>query len=209
MYMVFVRCDGAITIGPVAFWANLYNHPVIEMGKNSMAEMTITSEDAATASGNHPAVKSIEDVITFRLRRLVAIGDRAGHHWSERMFGLSLNEWRLLAIVHARGPARAGDVADLLMMDKSQTSRVIKALLSKDMIRNTQDTEDGRAIALEVTQQGAKLYGEMFAELMRSNERVLGVLTAEEVGVFNGVLGKLIDHNLDLLEGRLGRAIVR
>ena len=89
--------------------------------------------------GKHPPVNSIEDVITFKLQRLVSIGERAGHHWSEDMFSLSLNEWRMVALVKAREPARAGDVSDLLMMDKSQASRVIKSLLSKGLIESAPD----------------------------------------------------------------------
>ncbi len=157
----------------------------------------------------HPPVLTIEDVMTFQLNRLVAIGERAGQQWSERMFDLSLNEWRLLALVKARAPCRAGDVADLLLMDKSQTSRVIKSLLKKDLIRNMPDPSDGRAVALRPTQKGEELYVEVFAEVMRSNERVLATLSVEEAQAFHQTLKKLINHSQKLLEKRLGRKVVR
>lgn len=157
----------------------------------------------------HPPALTIEDVLTFQLNRLVSIGERAGQQWSERMFDLSLNEWRLLALVKARAPCRAGDVADLLLMDKSQTSRVIKSLLKKDLIRNMPDPNDGRAVALRPTDMGEALYVEVFAEVMRSNERVLATLSVEEVQAFDKTLKKLIRHSQDLLEKRLGRKIAR
>ncbi len=157
----------------------------------------------------HPEVHTVEDVITFRLQRLVAIGERAGQDWSQRMFDLSLNEWRLLALVKGRAPARAGGLADVLLMDKSQTSRVTKSLLNKGLIRSFPDPDDGRAIALEPTEEGVVLYRRVFAEVMRSNERILDVLSIDEVQALDVILRKLTEHSSDLLEARLGRPLIR
>lgn len=157
----------------------------------------------------HPEVQTVEDVITFRLQRLVAIGERAGQDWSQRMFDLSLNEWRLLALVKGRAPARAGGLADVLLMDKSQTSRVTKSLLNKGLIRSFPDPDDGRAIALEPTEEGVVLYRRVFAEVMRSNERILDVLSIDEVQALDVILRKLTEHSSDMLEARLGRPLIR
>ncbi|GLQ27962.1 MarR family winged helix-turn-helix transcriptional regulator [Sulfitobacter pacificus] len=157
----------------------------------------------------HPEVQTVEDVITFRLQRLVAIGERAGQDWSQRMFDLSLNEWRLLALVKGRAPARAGGLADVLLMDKSQTSRVTKSLLNKGLIRSFPDPDDGRAIALEPTEEGVVLYRRVFAEVMRSNERILDVLSIDEVQALDVILRKMTEHSSDLLEARLGRPLIR
>lgn len=174
--------------------------------------MTLDFEDRSdppNAQVKHPEVRGIEDVITFRLQRLVAIGERAGDDWSQRLFNLSLNEWRLLALIRARAPSRAGDMADLLLMDKSQMSRVIKSLLGKALIRSFPDPADGRASALELTAEGIAVYVRVFDEVMQSNERILSVLSAEEVSAFSATLEKLISHSSDLLETRLGRQLVR
>jgi DNA-binding MarR family transcriptional regulator len=151
----------------------------------------------------HPEVSSIEDVITFRLRRLLTIGERAGQQWSERLFDLKLNEWRLLALIVAHAPARASDIADLLFMDKSQMSRVIKVLQTKSLIKNVADPSDGRANALKPTGKGKKLYARIMEEVLRSNERVLEPLTSEEVYAFDAMLEKLTTHTRGLLDARL------
>ncbi|MEP5728912.1 MAG: MarR family winged helix-turn-helix transcriptional regulator [Sulfitobacter sp.] len=157
----------------------------------------------------HPEVDTIEDVVTFRLNLLVAIEERAGQHWSERLFDLSMNEWRLLALIKSRGPCRASDLADLLLMDKSQTSRSIKVLLKKKLILNLPDVKDGRAVTLELTETGKVQYDQVFAEVLESNERILSVLNSKEVAMFDSVLRKLVSHSQDLLERRLGRQLVR
>lgn len=164
---------------------------------------------AERQGSKHPAASTIEDVITFQLQVLVSIGERAGQDWSERMFGISLNEWRVLGLVKSRAPCRASDLAELLLMDKSQTSRVIKVLQKKDLLRTLPDPDDGRAIALRLSTEGEALYERVFDEVMGSNERILSVLSPEEVVAFQNTLKKLISHSKDLLELRLGRKLVR
>ena len=165
--------------------------------------------DATGRGAKHPQTNSIEDVITFQLKVLVAIGERAGQDWSERMFGISLNEWRVLGLVKGRAPCRASDLAELLLMDKSQASRVIKSLQSKDLLRTLPDPEDGRAIALRLSAEGEALHLRVFDEVISSNERILSVLDHDEVVAFQNTLNKLIAHSKDLLEQRLGRKLVR
>ena len=167
-----------------------------------MSDDSTFSAAVADHVRKHPEVSSIEDVITFRLRRLVAIGEKAGQQWSERLFDLKLNEWRLLALIVAHAPARASDMADLLFMDKSQMSRVIKALEGKDLIKNANDPKDGRANALKPT---GKAYASVMDEVMRSNERVLAPLSLEEVQAFDVMLEKLTQHTRALLDARMAQ----
>ncbi|MGB3244792.1 MAG: MarR family winged helix-turn-helix transcriptional regulator [Sulfitobacter sp.] len=165
-----------------------------------MNDSTAAVERAELPQRRHPPVNSIEDVIVFKLARLVGINDRAGHRWSEQLFDLSLNEWRMLALVQANAPVRAGDLAELMLMDKSQLSRLIRSLSKKRLIKSMPDKDDARAIVIEVTSKGQMLYEEVMAEVLRRNERVLEVLSPEEVAQFDRLLGRLIQHNLALLE---------
>ncbi|MDF3414662.1 MarR family transcriptional regulator [Sulfitobacter sp. M57] len=153
--------------------------------------------------------QTVEDVFTFRLHRLTAISERAAQICGQSSFDLSLNEWRLLALVKSRAPTRAGGLADILLMDKSQTSRVTKSLLNKRLIRSFPDPDDGRAIALEPTDEGLLLYHRIFEDVIRSNEMLLDVLSAEEVQLLDSILGKLTERGSDLLEALLARPLLR
>lgn len=168
-----------------------------------MSQVSAEDREDAAPDRKHPQVSSIEEVITFQLQRLVTIGERAGHDWSVRMFDLTLNEWRLLALVVAHAPARASEMADLLFMDKSQMSRVIKALQKKSLIKNVSDPTDGRAVALKPTGKGRKRHDKVMEEVLRSNERVLAPLDAEEIAAFDATLKKLITHTRALLAARM------
>lgn len=165
-----------------------------------MIDETASSARKISAGPLHPQIETIEDVIVFKLGLFSAINDRLGHRWSERLFGLSLIEWRMLALVQARQPVRAGDLADAMLMDKSQLSRMIRLLTAKDNIEVTPDQDDARAVMLNLTLKGQLLFEEVMAEVMRRNEVVLGALTAQEVAQFDGLLDRLLQHNAGLLE---------
>ncbi len=165
-----------------------------------MTKPTISDRDSRGSGAKHPPIVSIEDVIVFKLARLVGLNERTGQRWTQKLFDLSINEWRLLALTQAHGPAHPGDLADLMLMDKSQLSRLIKALGAKGLIKNKLDPKDARAVVLSLTARGRTLYDDVIKEVIRRNERVLAPLSTAEVQVFDEMLGRLIDHNLTLWE---------
>ncbi|OAN78513.1 hypothetical protein A8B82_09050 [Sulfitobacter sp. EhC04] len=152
--------------------------------------------------GKHPVVTGIEDVITFKLHTLEAIGGRSASGWSEELFQVSLTAWRVLAVVKSHQPVRAGDVADILLMDKSQLSRVIKQLTAKFLVVDTTDPHDGRAVALKLTSTGLALYDRVMAHVLDRNEKVLEPLSLAEVESFDMMLDKLIAHSRSMLASR-------
>ena len=154
---------------------------------------------AAHLEPKHPPIKSIEDVIVFKLSRLVGVNERAGARWSEQLFDLSINEWRLLGLIQAHAPIRAGDLAELMLMDKSQLSRLVKSLSVKKLLISKPDPEDARAVMLKLTAQGQELFKKVITEALLRNEHVLSPLSAQEVLAFDEMLDRLIAHNLSIL----------
>lgn len=177
-----------------------------EPGMSVMADPMNAEQKGLVPPAKHPPAETIMDVVTFRLARLVAINIRAGQHWTQRLFDLSLNEWWLLAVTFAHKSVRAGDMSDLLVMDKSQLSRLIKALVAKKLIKSSPDPQDARATILTVTAKGRALHGEVLQEVLRRNENVLAPLSHEEVLQLTGLLERLTDHNAMLLKKNKGGA---
>ncbi len=159
-----------------------------------MTEKPKYSSPSENGRPKHPDVGSIMDVVTFRLARLVALNLRSGQHWSQRLFDLSLNEWWLLAVTYAHQPVRAGDMADLLVMDKSQLSRLIKSLVDRKLVTSVPDPEDARATILSLTNSGFLMHDRILQEVLRRNENVLDPLSHEEVVQLNHLLERLTDH---------------
>jgi len=169
----------------------------------AMTPDDLSKEYAEHSSAKHPPVETIEDVFTFKMNRFVMVNEREGHRWAKKYFDLSLNEWRVLALIKAHAPVRASDVADQMLMDKSQLSRLIKALMAKHLINSKTDHADARAIVLSLTAKGGMLYQDMMDEVLHQNEKVLEPLSAEEVLQFNDMLNRLNTHSLALLHAPL------
>jgi len=159
------------------------------------------SEMAVIPTGPlHPPVRTVEDAIIFKVARFAALTERLGNRWSEKKYDLSLNEWRMLALVQAHQPARAGDMAHLMLMDKSQLSRLIRSLTAKQHLQSKSDKEDARAITLSLTGKGQMLFEQIMREVMQRHEGVLSALSVEEVAQFSGLLDRLLAHNWGVLE---------
>ncbi len=151
-------------------------------------------------TGKHPPVVTIEDVISFRIARFTALIERLGQGWVQDLFDLSLNQWRVLALIRAKAPVHAGDISDFLLMDKSQLSRLLKQLAGRQLVSSKPDPNDARAVVLKLTNKGKTLYAEALAEVVRRNERTLTPLSRDEVLVFDEMLGRLVWYNQSLVD---------
>ncbi|MGJ8626194.1 MAG: MarR family winged helix-turn-helix transcriptional regulator [Sulfitobacter sp.] len=154
--------------------------------------------DPSPLPAKHPSTATIDDVLSFKMSQLMLMIDRACHRRSKKYFDLNLSAWRVLALIKAHEPARASDIAELLLMDKSQLSRLIKGLMGKHLIKNDSDKRDARASNLCLTAKGDVLYREMMDEVLQYNDRVLEILSVEEAAQFNDMLSRLIAHGFAL-----------
>ena len=64
--------------------------------------------------------------------------------------------YQVAVALMAHGPAKAGDLARLLDMDKSAISRLGKSLCSIGLAETTEDPHDGRGIVYGLTAEGIK-----------------------------------------------------
>ena len=87
-------------------------------------------------------------------------------------FGLSIWQWRVLAIAGAKDGLTAGEVAARAAMDKMAVSRAVSALLGRGLITRTASRTDGRARILTLTATGRSIYDEV-APLARQQESAL------------------------------------
>jgi DNA-binding MarR family transcriptional regulator len=94
--------------------------------------------------------------------------------------GLSLSHCSALIDIERHGTIKPNELTTLLLLDKSTVSRLLSNLVAKDLIRTSNDTDDGRGKVLTLTSKGKKLV-EVINEV--SNDSVLSVfknLTPQE-----------------------------
>jgi len=86
---------------------------------------------------------NVEDFLTFRLTRLAnSLRTNLTKPYLES-FGLSLPEWRLLALVARFAPMRFSEVTARSGMDKGQVSRTLRAMAERGLTKTKTIKERG------------------------------------------------------------------
>lgn len=86
---------------------------------------------------------------------------------------ISVTQCHALEALVEHGPLRLGDLAERLFLDKSTTSRVVRALVKKGYVRQHPDATDGRATALNATRAGQNLCARITDDLVNQQKELL------------------------------------
>jgi DNA-binding MarR family transcriptional regulator len=127
-------------------------------------------------------------VLTNRVSGAIA------RHYSDR-FGLSIPEWRVMAVLGQNTSGAPGlsarQVAERTAMDKVQVSRAVAALLAAGRITRAAHARDGRVAHLALSAQGLAIYNEVVPFALALEKQFLSVLTVAERKAFDALLAKL------------------
>ena len=136
---------------------------------------------------------NIEDFLTFRLTRLSnALRTNMTKRYLEE-FGLSLPEWRLLALVTRFSPLRFSELTSRSSMDKGQVSRTLRVMTKRGLTK-MKALKRGSAYAealaapviVSVTAKGKGLYKSVLPTAQRRQAEILLTLSdVERVALYN------------------------
>lgn len=73
-------------------------------------------------------------------------------------FGLSRDEWRVLAALADAGTVRTGDVIQATTLEKMQVSRAVARMQQGGLLERVPDPQDGRGWLLRLTASGRALF---------------------------------------------------
>jgi DNA-binding MarR family transcriptional regulator len=153
--------------------------------------------EMATLQGSSDAF-DLDDFLPYRL---AVAANRVSRMFSQRFaeqFGLSIPEWRVLAILGRVGSASPSAVGEMAAMDKVKVSRAAASLVSRGMIRQTQDPDDGRARVLRMTRKGNTAY-QGVVPLAREMEAEIALgLSRAEWATLHKALNRLLQHIKEL-----------
>lgn len=123
-------------------------------------------------------------VVTNRVSSAIA------RHYSER-FGLSIPEWRVIAVLGQTPGLSARAVAERTAMDKVQVSRAVRALVAAGRLTRKPHARDGRATVLALSRKGAAIYAEIVPLALDLERQFLAALTVGERRSLDRLLAKL------------------
>ena len=157
------------------------------------------SADPWTDVDNRGSHLHIGHFLTFQLIRLA---NAAKSNVTRRYladFGLSVPEWRLLAMTIRFQPVRFSELVANSSMDKGQASRTLHGMIkrgyiaTKSLTAATRKAGDTAAVPviLTVTRKGSSLYRTVLPGAQRNQARLLQKLTRDERRTLYSVLSKL------------------
>ena len=95
------------------------------------------------------------DLVSSKVIRLANVLRRSSTLVYGRRFGLSQVEWRIVALVGEHAPISLNALAELMGLDKGQTSRGVSALVVGRLVLREYRRE-GRGVCITLTKRGAQ-----------------------------------------------------
>jgi DNA-binding MarR family transcriptional regulator len=153
---------------------------------------------------NSAARKAKLDLDRFLPYRLSVLSNRVSdaiaRQYSDR-FGLTIPEWRAMAVLGGTPGLSAREVAERTAMDKVQVSRAIDSLVRARRVARMADAEDGRMQRLSLTPKGRAIYDEVVPLALHLEDVFLSALKPDERRALDSLLAKLA-RQAHLLGGR-------
>jgi len=135
---------------------------------------------------------TIRELLSYRLHRVANLLSRGAELRYRREFGVSLWEWRTVALLGgASGAQSLSELASAAAMDKGQMSRVVSGLTKRKLVVRAIDARDGRGIRLSLTGSGKALYQKLIRAAAERNDAFVGCLSARERASLEAIMTKL------------------
>ncbi|MGH8130668.1 MAG: MarR family winged helix-turn-helix transcriptional regulator [Steroidobacteraceae bacterium] len=145
------------------------------------------------APANAPAL-SLDHFIPYRLSVLSNTVSSALAGAYARRFGLTIPQWRVIAVL-ARAPGlSAAGVAERTAMDKVAVSRAVTDLTRSGRVRRLLAASDKRRSVLSLTARGRAIYRRIVPLALAYERRLLAELSPSEKLQFEALLGRLQKH---------------
>jgi DNA-binding MarR family transcriptional regulator len=136
----------------------------------------------------------LEEFLPYQLSVTANRVSRLFAHQYAEGFGLTVPEWRVIAVVgrfEAISPSR---VSEWTGMDKVKVSRAAATLVARGLLRQTQDPADGRARVLRMTRKGQRVFEAVVPLAQRLEDELTQGLSRTEWTSFQKTLAKLHAH---------------
>lgn len=120
-------------------------------------------------------------------------------HYSKE-FGLSIAEWRVMAVVGRLGDISPGGVVERAEIDKVKVSRAAAGLVAAGLLEQLPDPQDGRARRLRLTANGERVHQAIIPRARALEAQLAAGLSAADWNALRRVLRRLTVYTKQLEE---------
>jgi len=104
---------------------------------------------------------------------------------------ITLQEWKVLAIVADSGPVMPLEIGRLGTQPKATVSRLVARLLEIGLLGRRPKAGDGRTFELSLTDKGWRVYGELVPHARRLEAMIAAALSFREREALEQLIGKI------------------
>ncbi len=105
--------------------------------------------------------------------------------------GISRHHLEILKLLYEEGTLHVAEIADLLLISKSQMTRLIDELIDRGMVERQQDMQDRRKSNILLTPKGAAIVEKVRAHIQGNIKAWLSSLTDQELGQLSNSLKQI------------------
>jgi len=135
---------------------------------------------------------NLEDFLPYRLSVLSHTISTTIAKAYETKFGVSIPEWRVVAILGRSPGLSAVEVADRTMLDKVAVSRAVTKLIKNGRIDREFADADRRRSILQLSDEGQRVHDEIAPLALAFEDELLQGIGADNFETFNVVLERLL-----------------
>lgn len=134
----------------------------------------------------------LEDFLPYRLAILSHTVSSLIARVYDKRFGLTIPEWRVIAIVGRFPGLSAVEVAERTMLDKVAVSRAVTKLIKAGRIEREFADADRRRSILTLSEEGRKVHDEVAPLALAMEADLLHGLDDEQIATLNTVIERLL-----------------
>ena len=116
---------------------------------------------------------------------------------------LSMQEWRVIAVLAEGGKLTQQEIVGRTKMDKVTVSRAARSLEARSIVRRAKNADDARSLRLSLTAEGERIYVRVAPAIVKLEREVLKDLSARETADLEALLVR-IEAAADRVLGRRG-----
>jgi len=133
----------------------------------------------------------LDDFIPYRLSVTSNLVSDSIARAYESLFGLTIPEWRLIAVIAETGGITQQAIGARTLMDKVTVSRAAIALVGRGLLARQGNPDDRRSHLLDLTDAGRDLYAAVAPKALDLESRIFAAFAPEEVTQFMAMLRRI------------------
>lgn len=118
-----------------------------------------------------------------------AVSGRIAMEYRQR-WGLSIPEWRVMAVLGDAGAMTQRDLTKRTLMDKVAVNRACKVLEERGLAQRQPNEQDGRSHLLDLSEEGRAMHSEIMPMALEMESKLFAGFSADELDLFRSLLEK-------------------